>query len=111
MDLSHHGALLECNGAVEVGDEVVVSFHFRRADRIVDAVAEVCHVTRHALGACAGLRFTELDWDDRVALFVGLVGVPPRVPSRAPLVDYAATVRRIGLPSPTPLVLDAAGVS
>jgi hypothetical protein len=102
LDLSHRGALLECNGAVSVGDEVVVSFDFRVADRVVDAVAEVCRVTRHDFGARAGLRFTEMDWEDRAALYVGLIGVPPRLPSRRPMVDYAATVRRIAQPWPAP---------
>lgn len=98
LDVSHRGALLECNGAVSLGDEVVLSFPLRPAGRIVDAVAEVRRIVRHDFGARAGLAFTEVEFEDRAALFVGLVGVPPRVPARRPLVDYAATVRRIATP-------------
>lgn len=98
-DLSHRGALLECNGALSVGDEVVLSFTLpeRRgaAPFVVDAVAEVRRLIRRADGADAGLVFTELEWDARAALFVSLAGVPPPVPRAPRLVDYAATVQRI----------------
>lgn len=99
LDVSHRGALLECNGAVSLGDEVVVSFEVRgrhgAATHVVDAIAEARRVIRHPGGARVGLAFTEMDWDARAALFVSLVGVPPPVPVRRPFVDYAATVRRI----------------
>lgn len=99
LDVSHRGALLECNGALSLGDEVVLSFEAPErggaAPYIVDAVTEVRRLVRHAGGARAGLVFTEIEWEARAALFVSLVGVPPPVPRHRPLVDYAATVQRI----------------
>ena len=99
LDVSHQGALLDCNGAVSVGDELVVSFEApsRRgaAPQVVDAIAHVRRIARHAGGARVGLAFTEMEWDARAALFVSLVGVPPPVPVGRPFIDYAATVRRI----------------
>lgn len=99
LDVSPQGALLDCNGAISIGDELVVSFEVpaRRgaAPQVVDAIAHVRRLARHTSGARAGLAFTEMEWDARAALFVSLVGVPPPVPVRRPFVDYAATVRRI----------------
>lgn len=99
LDVSHLGALLECNGAVRMGDELVVSFEAParsgRAPTVVDAVAEVRRIVRHADGARVGLAFTEMAWEDRATLFVALARVPPPVPVQRPVVDYAATVRRI----------------
>ena len=46
-----------------------------------------------------GVRFTELEWEARAALFVELAGVPPRVPRARILPDYAASVRRIAASS------------
>ncbi len=99
LDVSHRGALLECNGALSLGDELVLSFETPgrggAAPYIVDAVAEVRRLVRTADGAHAGLVFTELEWEARAALFVSLVGVPPPVPRQRRIVDYAATVQRI----------------
>lgn len=98
LDISHRGALLECNGALSHGDELVLSFEVpqpRSVPFIVDAVAEVRRIVRHAGGARAGIVFTELEWEARAALFVSLVGVPPPVPTHRPFVDYAETVLRI----------------
>lgn len=99
LDVSHRGALLECNGALSLGDEVILSFETPArggaAPYVVDAVAEVRRLVRHDHGAYAGLVFTEIEWEARAALFVRLVGVPPPVPRRRPVVDYAETVRRI----------------
>lgn len=96
LDLSHQGARLRCSkSSVWPGDEIVLSFASPRGDLVIDALAEVRRVERDAQGLTAGLRFTELSWDARSALFCQLAKVPPPVPvTRAP-VDYAATVRRI----------------
>jgi c-di-GMP-binding flagellar brake protein YcgR len=97
LDLSHRGALLRCEGELEAGDEVVLSFAAPGGQDVIDAVASVCRVTEVDGERRAGLRFTELEWESRAALFVGLAGIPPRVPSQRPLVDYASTVRRIAM--------------
>lgn len=93
IDLSHQGAMLECDAALVEGDELVLNFSL--GAQIVDAVAEVRNVSWDLRRA--GLRFTDMDWDSKVALFVGLAGVPPRVPKGPRRMDYAATVRRIAL--------------
>jgi len=93
LDLSHQGALLSCDGALMVGDELVLTFEL--GAQIVDVVAEVCNVSDDL--EQAGLSFVEMDWESRVALFVGLAGRPPRVPTRRRLVDYARSVRRIAV--------------
>ncbi|MCZ7687266.1 MAG: PilZ domain-containing protein [Sandaracinaceae bacterium] len=99
LDVSHRGALLECNGALSLGDEVLLSFEAPgrggAAPYVVDAFTEVRRLARHAGGARAGLVFTEIDWEARAALFVSLVGVPPPIPRQRRVVDYAATVQRI----------------
>ena len=96
LDLSHQGARLAC-GDVSMwpGDEVVLSFSSPRGDLVIDALAEVRRVDRGAAGVTAGLRFTELSWEARAALFCQLVRVPPPVPAARSQIDYAATVRRI----------------
>jgi len=91
VDVSHQGAMLECDAALVEGDELVLSFSL--GSQIIDAVAEVRNVSWDLRRA--GLRFTDMDWSSKVALFVGLAGVPPRVPQAPRQIDYAATVRRI----------------
>ncbi len=95
LDLSHQGALLECDGALSIGDELVVSFRVPHGQDIVDAVARVRRLARHEHGARAGIAFTEMDWDDKATLFIALLGCPPPVPRVRPAVDYAGTVQRI----------------
>ena len=90
LDLSHHGGLLECDAALTAGDELVLCFEI--GAQVVDVVAEVQNVSPDLRRA--GLRFTEMGWDCRVALFVGLAGRPPRVPTRRPRMDYARSVRQ-----------------
>ncbi len=93
VDLSHHGAMLDCDVALVEGDELVVSFAL--GAQHVDAVAQVRNVTWDLRRA--GIAFTEMDWESRVALFVGLAGVPPKAPIVRPAIDYASTIRRIAL--------------
>ena len=88
-DLSHRGAQLVCDVGLVEGDELVVSFE--AAGQIIDAVAEV----RSVSGREAGLEFVQMDFEARAALFIGLVGVPPRVPRVRPRVDYARSVRLV----------------
>ena len=91
LDLSHHGAQLACDVGLVEGDELIVSFEVSGA--IVDAIAEVRTVT--PCGRRAGLSFTQMEWGGRVALFVELRGIPPRVPRARPQMDYARSVRMI----------------
>ncbi len=93
LDLSHQGGLLVCESALMVGDELVLSFEI--GAHVVDVVAEVRNVSPDL--EQAGLRFTEMDWGSRVALFVGLAGRPPRVPKRRRRMDYARSVRLIAV--------------
>ncbi|MCB9595854.1 MAG: PilZ domain-containing protein [Sandaracinaceae bacterium] len=93
VDLSHQGAMLDCDVALVEGDELILSFEI--GAQVVDTVAEVKNVTWDLRRA--GLAFTEMDWESRVALFVGLAGVPPKAPLVRPAIDYATTVRRIAL--------------
>ena len=93
LDLSHHGGLIACDTALVEGDELVISFEV--GAQIVDAVAEVRNVSRDL--SEVGVHFTEMDWESRVALFIGLAGVPPRVPRVRPRVDYARSVRQIAV--------------
>lgn len=93
LDLSHQGAQLVCDVALVEGDELVLSFEV--CGQIIDAIAEVRNVTPN--GRSAGVRFTEMDWDSRVALFIGLSGIPPRVPRYRPQIDYARSVRAIAV--------------
>lgn len=92
LDLSHRGAQITCEVGLVEGDELVISFEFD--GRPIDAVAEVRNVSDDVRRA--GVTFTELDWDARVALFLGLHRIPPRIPRRRLVPDYAATVRSIG---------------
>lgn len=91
IDLSHQGALLSCDVGLVEGDELVLSFEV--AGTTIDAVAQVRTVT--ASGRDAGLLFTDMEWGGRVALFVELSGIPPRVPRERPQMDYARSVRMI----------------
>ncbi|MGE0791113.1 MAG: PilZ domain-containing protein [Sandaracinaceae bacterium] len=101
LDIDHRGALLACDRIVFPGDELVLSFLAPGGTAVIDAVGEVQRVVhgrrRGDPGYAAGIAFTEMDWDMRAELFVRLTGTPPPVPSRRPIVDYAETIRRIGL--------------
>ncbi len=101
LDLSHRGALIACNRIVFPGDELVVSFRAPGESMVIDAFGEVQRVLKGRrdadVGYAAGVVFTEIDWDARAELFVRLAGTPPPVPARPAPVDYAETVRRIGL--------------
>lgn len=96
VDLSHRGASLIADGLVREGDEIVLTFRAPRSRAWIDALAEVRRVERDGT---FGVRFTELEWEARAALFVELAGVPPRVPRARILPDYAASVRRIAASS------------
>lgn len=99
LDLSPRGALLACDGPIDPGDAVILSFRAPDRGPYVDVVGEVRRVIEGWRagdpGFCAGLRFTDIDRDAQHELLVRLAGFPPPVPRRRPPVDYAETVRRI----------------
>lgn len=102
LDLSHRGALVACDRVVFPGDELVVSFRAPGdSSVIIDAFGEIQRVIKGRRfgdpGYAAGVRFTDIDWDARAELFVQLAGMPPPIPQRQAPIDYAETVRRIGL--------------
>ena len=77
-------------------DTAVIPFVLCTIPDWSSALAEVRRVERDGT---FGVRFTELEWEARAALFVELAGVPPRVPRARILPDYAASVRRIAASS------------
>lgn len=95
LDLSPHGALLACDAPIDPGDEVVLSFRAPKQGPWIDVVSEVCRVFGDDVGYCAGVSFTELEPALAEELGWRLRGVPPPIPRRRPVVDYAATVRQI----------------
>lgn len=101
LDLSHRGALVACERIVFPGDELVMSFAAPGGGTVIDAFGEVQRVVkgrrRGDPGYAAGVVFTDIEWDARAELFVRLAGTPPPIPTRPQRVDYAETVRRIGI--------------
>ena len=95
LDVSPDGALLACDGPIDPGEEVLISFRAPRGGPWVDAVGEVCRVFGDDVGYCAGVRFDGLQTGLRHELGRRLRHVPPPVPRARPLVDYAGTVRQI----------------
>ena len=99
LDVSPRGALLACDEEVLLGDSLVVTFRIPNGGPYIDAHAEVSRIIggwrRGDRGYCAGIRFVEMDRDCRKDLLVHLAGVPPPVPARRRIPDYAGTVRRV----------------
>jgi len=81
LDASAEGALVACDAAVALGEELVVSFAVPGSSLVFDAEAEVVRIIEgfrpRDPGYCAGLRFTRFDRRDRLALGVDLRGLPP----------------------------------
>ena len=97
LDLSPDGMLVVTRDVVLTGEEVIVSFPVPRTRVIIDAVATVARVVhgrrptdrhRRALGLC----FDDMEPEVRRMLRASLRHIPPPLPSRAPRVDYAASV-------------------
>jgi hypothetical protein len=101
LDLSHDGMLVVSDARILTGDDVIVSFRVPRSHQWFDCeavVARVVHGRRPGDRARGlGLSFTSLDEATRWSLRSGLRDIPPPLPSRAPRVDYAATVHGIAL--------------
>ena len=98
-DLSPYGALLECEGEVVVGDQLLVSFRMPWLGDDVLVTAEVARVVAGRRtgdrGRCAGLRFVDLDPADRRELRARLEPLEPTPAARVHPVDYALTASAI----------------
>ena len=102
LDLSPLGMLVVTRDDVLTGEEVIVSFPIPRTRVIVDAVATVARVVhgrrpsdRHR--RALGISFESLEPEESKLLRASLRHIPPPVPSRAPRVDYAASVQLAAL--------------
>jgi hypothetical protein len=102
LDLSPDGMLVVTKEVVLTGEEVIVSFPVPRTRIVVDAVATVARVVhgrrpsdRHR--RALGISFDSLEADVRHMLRATLRRIPPPLPSRAPRVDYAASVHLASL--------------
>lgn len=99
LDLSPYGALLACDDEVRVGDEVLLSFRMPWLGPDVLVSAEVARVIAGRResdpGYCVGLRFVDLDPEDRAELRARLATLEPSSPARAHAIDYARAVRMV----------------
>jgi hypothetical protein len=87
LDLSPRGMLIACDGPVQLGEEVMVSFRAPGRDGIwMDAEGEVARVIEglrpNDPGYCMGIDFTYFERSARVELLSRLAGTPPPVPQR-----------------------------
>ncbi len=103
LDLSCEGGFfVTATPGVELGEEVWLSFQIPHGGPWMHARAQV---VRHARdqrsseGAADGLgvRFLEVDREDRMRLSRALAGIPPPVPAAARPVDYAGFVEQLEL--------------
>ncbi len=97
LDLSPSGALIHCGDTVFEGDEIVLSFRAPGSGPYIDTTARVRRVFARRGRPVAGTAFTDIDPDARRELLVRLAGYPPPVPVSPLRMDYAETIRRIGL--------------
>ena len=110
LDLSPHGALLECDAELRIGDQVLLTFRMPWGGPQVLVNAEVSRVVagRRAgdRGRGAGLRFLDLAPEDRAELRPRLEPFEPTRAARSHPVDYALAVASIEhRPDPEPGVL------
>jgi hypothetical protein len=102
LDLSPDGILVVTREIVLTGEEVIVSFPIPHTRIIVDASATVARVVhgrrptdRHR--RALGIAFDALEPEYQRILRAHLRHIPPPLPSRAPRVDYAASVHLAAL--------------
>jgi hypothetical protein len=99
LDLSTRGALLACDREMRPGEEVLLAFRMPWLGRYVLVLAEATRVIEGRRegdpGYAVGLRFLDLDPDDRIELSQRLAMLEPPPPARAHPIDYARTVRAI----------------
>jgi hypothetical protein len=102
LDISTDGIFVLSKTEVLTGEEVIVSFRVPHTRLFVDAQATVARVVhgrrpsdRHR--RALGIAFDAIDDDARRALRSQLRGLPPPIPSRAPRIDYAASIHLAAL--------------
>ncbi len=100
LDLSPNGMLVGVDDAVQVGETVLVSFRATPLNLWFDTDATVTRLLRgrrpgDPSGMALGLVFTSLDPVARLILRGFLRHVPPPLPRRDLVIDYARTVGRI----------------
>jgi hypothetical protein len=102
LDLSPLGMLVVTRDLVLTGEELIVSFSIPHTRVVVDATATVARVVhgrrpsdRHR--RALGIAFDSLEPEACRLLRATLRHVPPPIPSRAPRVDYAASIHLAAL--------------
>lgn len=100
LDMSPNGMLVSVKDLVPLGESCLVSFQATPLDLWFDSDAVVTRVLRGRRpgdpdGLALGLEFTSLDAVARLILRGFLRHVPPPVPRRDLVIDYARTVSRI----------------
>jgi hypothetical protein len=99
IDMSIGGMLVQSGVPVLTGEDVIVSFEMPWLRTWFDAtgtVARVLHGRRPGdFGRAIGVRFDRLDSVTRAFMTAGLRYLPKLSASRAPRIDYAATIQRI----------------
>jgi hypothetical protein len=101
VDLSLEGMGVRALLPASEGSPVLVSFRLPNSSLYIDIEGHIARMVwgrrREDAGALLGLRFTALHRTDRAILASRLRGLPPPVPRRRVRVDYASSVRAIGL--------------
>ena len=86
LDISPYGMMVAADAEVSAGDDVLVSFQLPGDGRWYDAEAKVARVIEgwrpFDPGYAVGLKFTNIDLDDRLSLRKRLRGIAPPVPTR-----------------------------
>ena len=103
LDLSPEGMQVVADSRVLTGEGVIVSFKVPSSSMFVDTeaiVTRVIHGRRPGdRGLSLGLKFAPLTREVRSELALSLRRFAPLMPSRAPRIDYAATVKNISFPA------------
>lgn len=101
LDLSPDGALVACDREMRVGESVLLDFRMPWLGPTVTVEARVERIVEGWRtgdpGYCAGVRFVDLELEERHELRSRLAPFPGLRPSRQHPVDYAESVRCIAL--------------
>lgn len=101
MDLSPDGMLVHTEMDVLTGEEVIVSFKGPKTGTYFDCAASIARVVHGRrpgdTGRGLGITFEGMDEVTRLLLRANLRGFPPPVPKRPQRIDYARSVRMVGV--------------